>query len=38
MVYASKCPAIMPMTASVADGSCNSCHVGGSATGAIHLP
>jgi hypothetical protein len=37
-VYASKCPAIQPMNATVSVGSCNSCHTAGSATGAVHLP
>ncbi len=37
-VYASKCPAVTPMISAVSIGSCNSCHVAGSATGAVHLP
>ena len=37
-VYASKCPAISQMNATVSVGSCNSCHTAGSATGAVHLP
>jgi hypothetical protein len=36
--YASKCPTLTPMIAMSAVGSCNSCHVPGSATGAVHLP
>jgi hypothetical protein len=37
-VFASSCPSIANMNATVAVGSCNSCHAGGNATGAIHLP
>ena len=37
-VYASQCPTLTQMVSSVSNGSCNSCHVGGSATGAVHLP
>jgi hypothetical protein len=37
-VFASSCPNISKMTASISLGSCNSCHVGGNATGAVHLP
>ena len=37
-VFASSCPSIANMVSTVSLGSCNSCHVGGSATGAVHLP
>jgi hypothetical protein len=37
-VFASSCPTIATMTSSISLGSCNSCHVGGNATGAAHLP
>lgn len=37
-VYASKCPAIMPMVSTVQQGSCNACHVAGTTTGQVNLP
>jgi hypothetical protein len=37
-VYASKCPAIQPMTETFSTGSCNSCHVAGGKTTPVHLP
>jgi hypothetical protein len=37
-VFASQCPSLAQMISTVSAGSCNSCHVGGSATGAAHLP
>jgi hypothetical protein len=39
-VYASKCPTLMPMTATVTNnGGCNAagCHVAGSSSGHVHL-
>jgi hypothetical protein len=36
-VLASKCPQIAPMSAPVQYGSCNACHVAGTATGQVFL-